>query len=99
MTGYRLSPAAEADLDEIWRYTATTWSVKQAQNYNDCLFDALVLIGDNPALGQRLDKVEAGYRRFHRGHHFIFYVQSADSMVDVIRILHEKSDALRHLGF
>lgn len=99
MTGYRLSPAAEADLDEIWRYTATTWSTEKAQDYNDTLFDAFVLIAENPALGQRVDKVEAGYRRFHRSHHVIFYVQTADNTVDVIRILHEKSDALRHLGF
>ena len=97
MTGYRLSPAAEADLDEIWQYTAITWSMKQARNYNDDLFDAFVLIGENPALGQRLDKVDGSYRRFHRGHHFIFYVQTADHGVDVIRILHEKNDALRHL--
>ncbi len=30
---YRLTPQAEADLGSIWRYTARTWSVDQAEAY------------------------------------------------------------------
>jgi toxin ParE1/3/4 len=97
MKRYRLSPATEADLDDIWNYTAANWSTEQAEKYVASLFDAFVAIGENPSLGQRMEGGFPSYRRFHRGHHFIFYVQAADNKVDVIRILHEKSDALRHL--
>ncbi len=97
MKRYRLSPAAEADLDDIWNYTATNWSTEQAETYVGSLFGAFIAIGENPSLGRRVEGGLSSYRRFRRGHHFIFYVQTADGNVDVIRILHEKSDALRHL--
>lgn len=97
MKRYRLSPATEADLEDIWNYTTTHWSPEQAETYVANLFGAFVAIGENSSLGQRVEGGLSSYRRFRRGHHFIFYVQPADGKVDVIRILHEKSDALSHL--
>jgi toxin ParE1/3/4 len=32
MTEYRLTPAAEADLEAIWIYTARQWGVDQGNN-------------------------------------------------------------------
>ncbi|GLQ53674.1 hypothetical protein GCM10010862_09330 [Devosia nitrariae] len=32
---YKLSPAPESDLSEIWRYTARKWSREQADSYHD----------------------------------------------------------------
>ena len=36
---YRLSPLAEADLDEIWLYTRDHWSVQQADQYVSDILD------------------------------------------------------------
>jgi toxin ParE1/3/4 len=33
MTGYLLSPAAQADLGQIWDYSAQTWGEDQADRY------------------------------------------------------------------
>ena len=33
MSGFLLSPAARADLTEIWDYTANRWGVEQAERY------------------------------------------------------------------
>ena len=33
MKGFLLSPAARADLEEIWDYTARTWGRAQAERY------------------------------------------------------------------
>ena len=33
MAGYVLSPAAQADLSEIWDYTARHWGEAQAERY------------------------------------------------------------------
>lgn len=35
MPEYRLTPAAEGDLEGIWLYTAEQWGVKQANHYID----------------------------------------------------------------
>jgi plasmid stabilization system protein ParE len=37
MAEYRLSPAAEHDLENIWLYTCRQWSVGQAEHYIDML--------------------------------------------------------------
>ncbi len=97
MKVYRLTPAAEADLDDIWVYTANTWSTEQAGIYVSRLFDTFVLLGTNQDLGQRVDTIMPGYRRFRCGHHLIFYVSVDDGQIEVVRILHEKVDIHRHL--
>ncbi|RJP26093.1 MAG: type II toxin-antitoxin system RelE/ParE family toxin [Candidatus Omnitrophota bacterium] len=33
MPHYRLTRAAEADLDDIWKYTYNTWGLRQAGKY------------------------------------------------------------------
>jgi toxin ParE1/3/4 len=97
MKVYRLSPAAEADLDDIWAYTAESWSPEQAEIYVSRLFAAFVKIGQNPGLGQKADWIIPGYRRFRCGHHLIFYVTAGADPANVVRILHEKVDVVRHL--
>ena len=37
MAEYRLSPAAERDLEGIWKYTRSEWGVEQAERYTDLL--------------------------------------------------------------
>lgn len=37
MIEHRLTPAAEMGLEDIWRYTAQTWSLQQANDYTDIL--------------------------------------------------------------
>ena len=40
MAGYALSPAAQADLSEIWDYTAEHWGEAQAERYTRRIRDA-----------------------------------------------------------
>jgi toxin ParE1/3/4 len=98
MSGYRLRPSAERDMDAIWAYTFRTWSAEQADSYIDQLFDAFQQLAEIPGLGQEAFVIGCDFRRFRVGHHLIFYKAIEDSEVDVIRILHEKSDFPRHLG-
>jgi toxin ParE1/3/4 len=41
MSGYVLSPRAQADLDEIWEYTAERWDEDQANRYILDIRDAI----------------------------------------------------------
>ena len=47
---YRLSDPAEADLAEIWNYSAERWDVEQADRYIDALVSRFVWIIENSAL-------------------------------------------------
>ena len=47
--------------------------------------------------GQKMDHVRSQYRRRRAGVHLMFYVVVSDGSVEIIRILHEKTDVIRHL--
>ena len=95
-TGYVLSPRAEADLDEIWDYTETTWGTAQAETYLREIGTAFDVIAADPRRGQDCSHIRAGYRKFAVGSHVIFY-RMAGNTVDVVRILHGRMDFDRHL--
>lgn len=57
---------------------------------------AVERIAAEPRRGRPCDEIRTGYLRYGIGSHLLFYVESADG-VDVIRILHQRMDPMRHL--
>ncbi len=96
MAGYRLSPAAEADLSDIWDYTATAWGVGQARTYLLKISAAVEMLAEHPARGRSAEKIRAAYKKYPVGSHVIFY-KPLDGGIDVVRILHQRMDVTRHL--
>ena len=96
MRSYRLSPAAQRDLSEIWDFTEERWSVGQAEKYLDEIRAAIERIAADPARGRVCDEIREGYHRYGIGSHLVFYVVTAGT-VDVIRILHQRMDPTKHL--
>mgnify|MGYP001247244583 CR=1 FL=1 len=94
--GYRLSPAADRDLANIWRYTARRWSLGQAERYQDELASAFA----GPAAGRKAGRpVEIGhgvYLKYAVGAHSIYFRETGDEII-VVRVLHSRQDAGRHL--
>lgn len=82
--GYRLSPLAEADLDEIWLYTRDHWSIKQADQYVSDIFDVCEKLANGERRGRAVD-VRAGYLKYPSGSHFLYFLESDDN-IDVMRI-------------
>ncbi len=97
MSGYRLRPNAEEDMDAIWDYTFRSRSAERADRYIDDLFDAFERLVQTPELGQKVFLVAAGYRRLHVNHHLIFYRRTEDDAIEVVRIIHERADFSRLL--
>ncbi len=89
------SPAAAADLDHIWTYTAEVWGLDQADRYTDEIRDACLDLAPGIRLGRPVD-VRAGYFRQAAGSHVIFFRIHAQR-IDVIRILHKRQDVDRNL--
>ena len=92
---YRLSPLAEADLEDIWLYTYKHWSLAQADRYHHGLIAAIESLTKGIKAGRKTD-IRAGYFKYSVGQHLIFYRQ-ADAGLDIIRILHQRMDGDRHL--
>ena len=96
MSGFVLSPRAQADLDEIWDYTAARWNDAQAESYIRDIWQAIKTVATDSRRGSICDDVRAGYRKFQVGSHVLFF-REIDNGIDIVRILHSRMDFGRHL--
>jgi len=93
---WSLSHKAQADLVEIWNYTAEQWSVAQADDYIRKIELTLSVAVSGSPLAQQMDDVRQGYWRIKSGHHMCYFTRRSDG-IRVIRILHERMDVDRRL--
>ena len=96
MAEYRLSPAAERDLELIWTYTVRQWGVEQADRYLDFLVAAFDKLADSPKTAPSCEFIRQGYRRWGVERHMIYF-RITDYGIVIVRLLHERMDASRHL--
>ena len=95
MSGVAYTPAAIADISDIWDYTAGRWGVDRADRYMDEIRDACDGLAEGNMQGRPVD-VRDGYLKYSVGRHFVFFVRAADG-ITVIRVLHQSMDIERHL--
>jgi len=96
MAEYRLSPAAERDLEGIWKYTRREWGLEQAEQYTDLLTAAFQVLAEAPRSAPACDHIRRGYRRRTVGRHMIYF-RITEYGIAIIRILHNRMDAPHHL--
>lgn len=97
MAKVRFSPRALQDVEDIASYTLEKWGERQAAVYLDRLHDAWALLAARPELGTERPALQRPGIRFHpSGSHVIAY-RVDDLGVLVLRILHGRMDAGRHL--
>ena len=92
---YRLSSLAEADLEEIWLYTLKHWSMEQADTYHRNLVAAFDGLAAGTKQGRPAD-VLPYFQKYLCGSHVVYFLDYPDHL-DVIRVLHQRQDAERHL--
>jgi toxin ParE1/3/4 len=83
---YRLSEAADADLERLYEWGIDRHGERAADQYYDGLVERFARIADSPQLWQAVDHVRAGYRRSVYGAHSIYY-RIEDNGVLIVRIL------------
>jgi toxin ParE1/3/4 len=102
----RLTAAAEADMRDIFAWTAENFGIEQARRYRSTILAALRDISDGPGVmgtRERPDirpKLRSLHiaRRGRRGRHVILFTTSEDNpQIRIIRILHDSMDLARHL--
>ena len=96
MAEFRLSRRAQRDLDEIFDYTVARWNLSQALHYTDILEAACTTLAEAPQKGQDCSHIRAGYRRLFVEQHTIYFRVTSYGIA-VIRVLHQRMDAPRHL--
>ena len=104
----RLTAAAEADFEEILRWTVAQFGEAQARIYAETLSAALNDLVAGPTIvgARKRDDILKGLFTLHvarkgrKGRHFVmFRVASAPDrdVIEVLRLLHEAVDPRRHL--
>jgi toxin ParE1/3/4 len=96
MPEYRLTPAAQRDLEGIWQYTRDQWGTEQAHRYADKLIAAFAELAETPKTAPACDHIRSGYRLRSVEHHVIYFRITAYGIA-VVRILHTRMDAPRYL--
>ncbi|CAK0743441.1 toxin ParE1/3/4 [Gammaproteobacteria bacterium] len=89
-----LSEPAQQDFRDILSFTLQTWGEGQLADYKNKLDSALKAIVKHPQIG----RTKHGMLVYHIGRHLIFYrIDETTKTIFVVRILHERMDAARHL--
>lgn len=95
-SGWRLRPAAEADLTGIWRQGAATWGVLQADRYADGLFAVFDLLAEFPEMARERGEFRPPVRIHPSGSHLVIY-RSEEQGIEIIRILHAHQNLTAYL--
>jgi toxin ParE1/3/4 len=93
MGSFRLSARARAQVHEIYDYSAATFGTYQANAYHAGLERTFGLLADFPRIGQLVEELALGHRRFRFQAHHIFYTEDGDHIV--IRAIYHHSRAIR----
>lgn len=88
---YRLAPRALADLDDIWRFSAETWSIEQADRYIDDLVRVFEMIAAMPTLARERAELTPPVRIQVHENHLIVYT-TAEDHVAILRLLGGRQD-------
>ncbi|UUZ49169.1 type II toxin-antitoxin system RelE/ParE family toxin [Massilia sp. B-10] len=97
MAEYRLAPAAQRDLEKIWKYSVQHWSASTADQYLERLTAAFADLLQHPMAAMACDDIRPGYRRRRIERHIIYF-RVTDYGIAIIRVLHERMDPARRLS-
>lgn len=86
-----LTPAALDDLDEIWAFSAETWSVSQAETYLSDLGLQLQALCDYPEIARERQELSPPVRIHRFRSHVVLYRIDGDRLV-VFRVVHARRD-------
>jgi toxin ParE1/3/4 len=97
MAQFRLTVQAEEDFDGIGAYTEETRGMKQATKYLTELDQTFAALAHPPALGKDRSDLRANLLSCPCNKHVVFFRRDAENNVEILRILHERMDFVRHL--
>jgi len=95
---HRLSPEAEAELDEVWWYIAReSGKVETARAVAGSIAERFHFLSAYPRIGRRRDDLRPGLRSYPVGDYVILYrIEGAD--VVIVHIFHGRRDIEGLLG-
>lgn len=113
MTRFRLSGPAQADIAHILTSSEQRWGIESRRHYAATLAAAMRKIVASPSgpMTRARGELSPGLRSFHlryarsrdpnakvgRPVHVLYYRAIAPDLIEIVRVLHERMEAGRHL--
>jgi toxin ParE1/3/4 len=103
----RFGAAAELDFANIVKWTTENFGARQSRVYQNTFVQAIGELAEGPdvAGSKARDEIMPGLRTVHvarhgrRGSHFLMYRVAPKTTIEIVRILHDRTDLQRHLPF
>ena len=95
--GFRLSPGAEADIDEIWLYIAND-SVTAANRVRDRILADLRRLAEWPLIGHTREDIASAKFRFSRVGRYQIVYRPGTNPLEIVRVLGGERDLVRLLA-
>ncbi|MEL6549700.1 MAG: type II toxin-antitoxin system RelE/ParE family toxin [Pseudomonadota bacterium] len=86
-----IRPRAEADLDDIWLYTAREWSVSQADSYIMGFHSAFSRLASTPEISRERAEFQPPIRLYQSGKRHVIY-RVMEGQLLIMRVLHIRRD-------
>jgi toxin ParE1/3/4 len=96
MKRYRLTATADAQLQDIWRFTCDRWGPDQADRYLRDIDQGLEAAINTPALLLQRPELGLGVVSRRIGSHVVYGVPRGEDLL-IIGVLHGAMDPQRHL--
>lgn len=101
----RLASKAEQDFFEIVQWSAANFGQQQAVAYAETLSLAISVLANGPEVlgAMRRDEIGDGIltlyvaRQGRKGRHFVVFRVGGETTIDVLRLLHDSMDLVRHV--
>ena len=91
MAEYRLSIAAEADIEALYHFSRMLFGERQTEIYMEGLGQALHNLAQTPGIGRSAEDLKPEFLRFRYQSHVIFYTIEPDQIA-IQRVLHARMD-------
>ncbi len=95
MARYKLSPAAENDLIDIYVRALQEWGVEKADSFQRELVSSIRLLAEQPGLGRDV-AIRPTLQRYDVAPYVVFYKMETDG-VRIVRLLYKNRAMERHL--
>jgi toxin ParE1/3/4 len=98
MTGFVLTNKAKSDLKSIGIYTKNKWGEQQRNRYLTAFDKAFRDLAKDHLKGCDCGEIRSGYRKYEVGRHVIFYREIDASLIEMVRVLHQRMDVESRLA-
>ncbi|MEO1702353.1 MAG: type II toxin-antitoxin system RelE/ParE family toxin [Pseudomonadota bacterium] len=90
--GYKLSVAAENDIQQIAEIGIELFGIEQAWHYHEALFEIFDLLADNPRMARERFEISPPVRIHPYKAHLIVYTVDEQDDILIVRVRHGHED-------